>query len=298
MLNENIHGSPLYQLQETYEHKAINPHPGILVVICGHHAKKLEQALNLFEQNKPEGVDYHVAIVCNGTEKVDEKYFPEHTIGDVIYRENTGWDIAMFAEAVLKYKFKYYWFMNDDIAVIKNGNWLKEFNKKIKMPAACVVGVQAGSPYNYRTSYFGVNRLYFLSWYVTVNYGVLKKKKITKLRHANIQKKRGKVEGYMLAKAFEHWNLNFTHVCGLKPRWLRDFSHLIDDNARCSRGRAFLQNPREVIDPSIGPRKGLLGFGEYLIEDLWSGDNVLTIEHIIEHAKWMEGRIKRGFRVI
>lgn len=280
-MKENISGSALNQLMECVD-PTVQPYPGTLVVIVGHDERKLLHAIDLYNMKRPK-ISHSLVAVCNGSKQgyISELRLPPTAIGPVIYRPNTGWDIAMYAEAVLRYKFERYWFMNDDIIHIERRRWLKRFEFKMKDPNTGVVAVQAGSPRNFRTTYFGTSRLFFLAWYVTIKCGVLKKTDRCIWRQNKRAKRRKRVEGYVQAKEFELYNLTFARSCGFDFKWMDNSRMFIDENAR--KRKVFLRDPESVINLST-PRDGIEHFGGITIEDIWANKAKLTVDHIIQAA--------------
>lgn len=277
-MKRNVSGTPLKQLVESYD--KVKSYPGVLVVIVGHHEHKLLEAISIFDKKAPKS-GFKVAVVCNGDypDKLVSDGMPDY-VEAVIYRDNSGWDIAMYAEAVLRYKFDYYWFMNDDIWRIKDGSWLPEFVDKASEPDTGFVAVQAGCPYNFRTSYFGASRLNYLTWLTAIHYGVIKKDSASTWRQGYRARTMNRVPGWVQAKEFELYNMTFTHVCNKKVAWLDNTRHFIDYNAR--RRKAFLTPPSAVVDLSK-PRVNVASVCDIPIEHLWRSRQI-TREMVIESA--------------
>jgi hypothetical protein len=283
MTRQNISGSALDQLKECHDIRRVRPHRNTLIVLVGHDEDKILKTLNLYQSKLP-SIPHSLVVVCNGSNpnKLPKGVLPENAVGPVIYRPNTGWDIAMYAEAVLRYKFRHYWFMNDDVIRIANGNYLSEFKTKVRRSKVGVVGVQAGSPRNFRTTYFGCSRLFFLAWHVAIHYRVLQKRPDVVKRQDRRAAIKKRVPGYVQAKEFELYNLTFAKVCGFKPQWLRNSSHFIDANANA---KSVFRRPAAGRITYDTPREGLASFGDHAMEDLWAGKEELTIRHIIDIAE-------------
>lgn len=254
--------------------------PGTLIVMVGHDAIKLERSIRIFRLTQPK--EHHkMVVICNGPREMYKDCLPRTAYPEPFYVENSGWDIAMYAAAVTNFNYENYWFLNDDIARVKDGNWLKDFNDKISEPNVDVVGVQAGSPRNFRTTYFGCSRLFFLVFYVSIHYGVLKKDVRTAYRHSFRARLANRTPGWTGAKDFELYNMCFSHAMDMSVEWLQDHKHFVDNNSLYR--SVFLKDPRKRIMLDSW-RDGLIGFGDHDISDLWDNQN-LTVDHIIECAE-------------
>lgn len=223
---KNAIGTPLEQLEEQYYSKSTKPYPNTLVVIVGHSAPKLAFALSLYMANKPQE-EHDLFLAFNGNdiyELVDRiPEVPRNCVCEPVVKTNWGWDLGMYAEAVMNYKYDRYFFINDDVIKINGNKWLAEFESEVKRGCG-IVGVQG--QYFIRTTYYGATRTMWLSLVVAILSGCVEfsayrlRRMFPRLRNA------GAVDAF----CFESVNRFFADRCGFKIGWLSHPHTFMDRN--------------------------------------------------------------------
>lgn len=263
----NTSGSAVEQLEAEY-YKTVDHRPGTLVVLVGHFPEKMPRLLDLYKNSvNLDSHDCFVAYNGEGSKKF-RKHLPKNCIADLKIVDNYGWDLRMYAEAVMTYAYDRYFFINDDTYRIRRG-WFESFEEKIQ--ECDLVGVQ-GVPF-IRTSYYGCRRLLWLAIYLAVKSDMIKYDWRRVRRFMRNREARHHVLhklGAHYAYQFEGANSWLCKLLGFKQGYIDDPLAMRDRYCRrtkyCTR-----QHP-------VGSRE--------VIRNVEGGiDNPMTIDYIISKAK-------------
>lgn len=254
----NSSGSYYDQLAD--EHCGRSDHyDGTLVVLVGHFADKLERLISLYKSS----VDlksHHCIVAYNGNpDKIGtvSSVLPHNVIHKIIQVDNTGWDLKMYSRAVLRYAFDQYFFLNDDITVMKPG-WLDEYEDKISK--LDMVGLQGVG--HYRTTYYGMKREAWLAVYASV----MSRLVTFNVRAVNPHLRQRMIKhDAVLAYAFEGCNMWMADRLGYKHGFLRDRFMMMDTLCRSYRKCLRCNQAKKVR--------------------VYAPDQPLTVDYVVNYAR-------------
>lgn len=265
---ENVTGNVLEQLEETYYTNSIKSYPGTLIVIVGNSAKKLSDTLGLYYSCKPDR-PHDVILIFNGQNVHELSEFipevPDNCICEPIVMKNWGWDFGMYYEAVTRFKYDSYFFLNDDVIKVEGNTWLDEFHQLLNADCG-FVGVQGH--HFIRTSYYGATRLFWLTMATAILSNCIEFSAYRLKRLLPRIKRVGAIDAF----CFEATSKFFADRCGFRIGWLSNPHQFSDRNCIRYSGVCATQNLNKPAP--------------YFIDKLGNGlEERISVDYVINWAR-------------